>query len=776
MISTVRREMVHLCIVLIISVTWAMYSISISLVERIRESIERFSSLPLSEFLINFGFFYMVGLIWLTHRRWKEADKKKKELHNIIESINPDLLLVVDLDKNIVMCNSSVQRMFGYSANEVVNQKTDMLYFDRRSDPTKRHEIFEVLKQEGFHLGLATGTRKDGELIPLEIISGRLSSGDGVVLLLRDITERRQAEDQKDAAIAANRAKGQFLTNMSHEIRTPMNAIVGMTELVLGTQLTAQQKDYLLTVQTSADSLLYLLNQVLDLSKIEAGELGLDEIDFNLRTTLENAADTLSVKAEEARLELICHIKPNAPTALVGDPVRLRQIVVNLAANAIKFTEDGQVTISVEAEKEEDSGVFLHFMVSDTGIGISPDNIEAIFEDYKQADESTTRKYGGTGLGLAISKQLVQMMGGKIWVESELGKGSTFHFTGRFELGLKEATEGLPIKDLDLSGVPVLILDHNPMNRLVLKEMTFSWGLESAEAADARHALMMLENAFEAGQSYRVLLLDSQLAGMDGFEMAKRVKESPYGANLKMILLTTVGKETAAAEFAKFTISGHLTKPVKQSELLDAITMALGHSTDDKEDVISDYAVQEAQRRLGILLVEDNPVNQKVAATMLEKQGHRVVITSNGREALEVIDKERIDLIMMDVQMPEMDGLEATELIRDGEKGNGGHIPIVAMTAHAMKGDRERCLAAGMDDYVSKPITAEELCSVIENLAHRSQDKKKEGPPPSKHVTPPAEERFDLPKAMTGVAGDRVCQTALRKRHQINSWAPGRSE
>ena len=756
MISTIRREMVHLFIVLIISVTWAIYSISISLVDRIRESIEMFSSLPLSEFLINFGFLYMVGLIWLTHRRWKEAYRKKEELQNIMESINQDLLLVVDLDRNIVTCNSSVQRMFGYSVNEVINQKTDMLYFDRRSDPTKRHEIFEGLKQEGFYLGLATGKRKDGELIPLEIISDRLSSGDGAVLLLRDITERRQAENQKDAAIAANRAKSQFLTNMSHEIRTPMNAMIGMTELVLGTQLTAQQKDYLLTVKTSADSLLFLLNQVLDLSKIEAGQLDLDEIDFNLRTTLEDAADTLAVKAEEARLELICHIKPGLPTALMGDPVRLCQIVVNLAANAIKFTEDGQVTISVETEKDEDWGVFLHVTVSDTGIGISADNIETIFETFKQADESTTREYGGTGLGLAISKQLVEMMGGKIWVESELGKGSTFHFTARFELGLKEATEGLPIKDLALSGSPVLILDDSATSRLVLKEMTSSWGLESAEAADERDALMMLENAFEAGKPYRVLLLDSHLAGMDGFEMAKRVKESPYGENLKMILLTSVGRKGDPAEFAKFGISGYLTKPVKQSELLDAITMALGHSTDEKVDVISDYAIQEAQRRFGVLVVEDNPVTQKVATTMLKKRGHRVVVASNGREALEALDKERVDLVLMDVQMPEMDGFKATELIRDREKGNGGHIPIVAMTAHAMKGDREKCLAAGMDSYMSKPIRAEDLFSIIEDLAHRSQDKKKESSPSSKHVEAFAEDILDLSKAMSTVAGDRV--------------------
>jgi PAS domain S-box-containing protein len=652
------------------------------------------------------------------------AYKKKEELRNIIESINPDLLLVVDINRNIVMCNSSVKRMFGYSANEVVNQKTDMLYFDRRIDPTKRHEIFEVLKQEGFHLGLATGTKKNGETMPLEIISGRLSSGDGAVLLLRDITERKHAEDQKDEAIAANRAKSQFLTNMSHEIRTPMNAIIGMTELVLGTKLTPQQKDYLLTVKTSADSLLALLNQILDLSKIEAGQLKLDEIDFNLRTTLEDATDTLAAKAGEARLELICHIRPNVPTVLVGDPVRLRQVIVNLAANAIKFTEDGQVTISVKMEKEEDSGVLLHFTVSDTGIGISPDKIDTIFEDFKQAEDSTARKYGGTGLGLAISRQLVRMMGGQIWAESELGKGSTFHFTARFQRCWNEATEDFPIRNLELSSIPVLILGHNPMNRLVLKEMTSSWGLESVEAADERDALIILQTAFESGDPYRLLLLDSQIADTDGCEIAKRIKESPYGEGLKMILLTSVGRQGDRAEFARFGISRYLTKPVKQSELFDAIMRVLGHSTDEKAGVVSDYSAQEAQSRLGILLVEDNPVNQKVAATMLEKQGHQVVITSNGKEALEVIDKERIDLVLMDVQMPEMDGFEATERIRDSERTNGGHVPIIAMTAHAMKGDREKCLAAGMDSYISKPIRSEDLFSVIEKLTDGSGNKK----------------------------------------------------
>jgi PAS domain S-box-containing protein len=695
-------------------------------------------------------------------KRFEEALREREELIRATLESTADGILVVNENGEVTHANKRFAQMWAIP-EELIETKADDKLLDYVLDQLTEPDAFLAKVQKLYNSSeeaLDAICFKDGRVFeryscPL-IQNGKTA---GRVWSFRDVTEQKQWETDlrkaKESAEAANRAKSEFLANMSHEIRTPMNAIVGMTELVMGTQLTAEQQEYCHTVRASADSLLSLLNLILDLSKIEAGQLELDEIDFDLRSTLENAADMMAVRAQEAGLELTYRIKPDVPAGLVGDPARVRQIIVNLTANAIKFTQEGQVTISVETEKEEDPGVFLHFMVSDTGIGIPPDKIDAIFESFKQADGSTTRKYGGTGLGLAISKQLVEMMGGKIWVESEPGKGSTFHFTARFELGRREATEGLRIRDVDLSSVPVLILDDNPANRLVLKEMTSSWGLESAEAADEKETLAMLEKASEARKPYRVLLLDSELSGKDGFEVAKKVKENPYGANLKMILLTSTGRKEDAAQCAKFGISGYLVKPVKQSELLNAIMIALGHTVDESAPIIAQYHIQEALRRSSILLVEDNPVNQKVAATMLKKRGHRVVVASNGREALESLDKEPIDLVLMDVQMPEMDGFQATELIREREKEGGGHIPIVAMTAHAMKGDRERCLAAGMDKYVSKPISEADLFSVVENLAHRSQHKKKESHSPTKHVEPLAEDIFDLSEAMSVVDGDR---------------------
>ena len=658
--------------------------------------------------------------------------EERKVLRALIDNV-PDFMYVKDAESRFVVANASVARSRELKRPEELLGKTDFDFYPRELAESYFQDEQNVIrtKQALFNKEEecvdATGNKSWllTTKVPLYDKNGQVT---GIAGVGRDITKRREAEREmqraREAAEAASQAKSEFLANMSHEIRTPLNGVMGMTDLALDTQLTPEQREYLETVKTSSDSLLTVINDILDFSKIEAGKIDLEAVDFNLRDCLELTLKTVAVRADEKGLELLCEVAPEVPELVRGDSTRLRQVVMNLVGNAIKFTDRGEVALKVQVEAQEGQDRMLRFTVADTGIGIPAEKRELIFAPFSQADTSTTRKYGGTGLGLTISTRLVEMMGGRIWVESEVGRGSQFHFTAR--LGAADAKE-IKVETIAppevLRGVKVLLVDDNQTNRRILEGMLGRWQMHSTSVEDGEEALAQLSAAREAGKPFGLILTDMHMPKMNGFTLVERIRTRPELATATIMMLTSSGHRGDAARCQELGVAAYLLKPIRQSELREAIARVLGaREQDGAIPLITRFSVQDAREPssfLRVLLAEDNAVNQRLAVRLLEKRGHHVVVAGNGREALEALEKGSFDLVFMDVQMPEMDGLEATAAIRDKEKSSGLHQPIIALTAHAMKGDREKCLAGGMDGYLTKPIRPPELDGILEEYVSR---------------------------------------------------------
>jgi two-component system, sensor histidine kinase and response regulator len=667
--------------------------------------------------------------------RAQGALRESSELVVLLLESAPEAIYGIDLQGNCTFCNPACLRLTGYQeSSELLGRNMhSVIHYARPGGepyPVEECGIYQAVKT-----GLDTHGddevlwRKDGTSFPAEYWSRLLHRNNrviGMVVTFVDVTVRKQAEEgmrnAKEAAEAGSRAKSEFLANMSHEIRTPLNGVIGMTELALGTDLTREQREYLETVKLSGDALLNVINDVLDFSKIEAGKTELEASDFNLRDSLETILRTFALLASEKQLELLCTVDPEIQERMRGDPFRLRQILVNLLGNAIKFTDAGEVALRVQADQADGNECLLHFSVSDTGAGIAPDVLKMIFDPFTQADSSTTRIHGGTGLGLAISARLVKMMDGEIWVESEPGRGSAFHFTARLRAAESGPAVIYPLAPPDGSAAArVLIVDDNRTHRGILRDLLNQWGMKPTSASSGEEALLQLRAAGACGDPYKLMLIDSQMPGMDGFTLMDRIQNLPGAAPAAIMMLNAGGQRGEAARCAELGVSAHLLKPVRSLLLHDAISRALGGRTDEVAPTMGSPEPGHAPAgSLRVLLAEDNAVNRKVATTLLEKRGHHVVVTSNGREALAALQKDTYDLVLMDVQMPEMDGFEATRTIRGLELGTPFHQQIIALTAHAMIGDRDRCLEAGMDGYLTKPLRPQELDQLLEGHLHRA--------------------------------------------------------
>ncbi len=658
--------------------------------------------------------------------RLQEALQDGEERYQAIVNRIEDGYFEVDSRGNYTFLSNRFCEMFGYSAQEMLGQSYKKFY-DPESIPIIRSAFYEVWKT-GIPLQSLEYEikRKDGVTRFVEdsvsLKKDRHGQVVGFLGMRRDITERKLNEQElartKQAAEEANRAKSEFLANMSHEIRTPMNGIIGMTELALSTDLTFEQRDFLETARSSADTLLVILNDILDYSKVEARRIELDPMPFNLNEMVGDAMKSLALDAHKKGLELAYSIGPNVPDDVVGDPTRLRQILVNLTGNAIKFTAQGEVIVNVSHEPGGHSGlslagVSLHFSVRDTGIGIPPEKQSRLFRPFEQADSSTTRQFGGTGLGLAICKSIVELMGGKIWLESEPGAGTVVHFIVTLESSPVIVGPASLIDARELEGMPVLIIDDNATNRRILKEMLQRWRMRPQAAISGQEGLQMLEQATAAGDPFRLIICDEQMPVMSGLEVAERIRGNPLLRNATIMMLTSSDQAASATKCRSIGVESYLVKPIKPAEMLMMIRRTITASAQFVPKRMPSGKKPVCNRPLRVLVAEDNDVNQKVVLAFLQRMGHEATLAVSGVDTLAKWSAGKFDLLLMDVQMPNMDGYETTRRIREQERTWLNRVYIIAMTAHAMHGDREKCLEAGMDEYVPKPVTFAKLVEAI---------------------------------------------------------------
>lgn len=707
----------------------------------------------------------------------EDSHAETRSILSLVARGTDNFVAILDGDGGIIWINDAFTRMTGYQQNEVEYKRLDELLTGPESSATLLNDLGDAIRHGYAWSEEIQLQGRDGHLFWAHFTTTPVQDEKGArtrwIVIGTDVTRQRsivqQLAEAKESAEEASRLKSEFLANMSHEIRTPLNAVIGMTDLCLGTELSRAQRDYLTTVKLSAESLLDLLNDVLDLSKIESGRLAIDLTEFNLGKLIRDVFRALAVRAHVKGLELLVHMPLDVPQWVSGDPVRLRQVLVNLVGNAIKFTNHGEVALEVQPQWSSNGEVSLHFTVSDTGVGIPKEKLEQIFEAFEQADASITREFGGSGLGLAISSKLLELMGGRIWVNSELGQGSRFHFSLRFPI-VEQTPIASPGEFADrLQGLRVLAVDDHSTNRQILEELLESWHMKPTLASSGPEALEILEASRANGDSFDLVLLDGMMPGMDGFEVAERItSEFSVGT---IMMLSSVDRPESSARCQQLGIQRYLTKPISPSTLLEQILAALGLIETCREEMQVTRTVdrfqqlQPSRRKLRVLVADDHDPNRVVALRILQERGHECEAAVNGDEAVRMARQTRYDAILMDIQMPVCDGYQATAQLRQLDEENKTHTPIIALTAHAMLGDREKCLAAGMDGYLPKPLDALELIRTVEHLTqepaesltHHAQSDPPNSLAPSQrngHHSKAALGQMDFSRALQRMAGD----------------------